>query len=1020
MRKILFVCLLLSLLASNALLPTAGAQRQNENAIIHKHKQSIAGSYIIVFKDEVPAAAVEARANDLSRRYGGWLTHLYRHALRGFAVQLNEQAAEALARNPLVAYVEEDTVIELAATQQGAPWGLDRIDQRANPPSNTYTYANNGSGTRVYLIDSGIRTTHEEFEGRASVAFDNVGDGRNGQDCYGHGTQEAGIIGGKTYGVAKGAQLLAVRAFGCTNGSSATRIIGAIDWVTANHQKPAVAVMSASGLGNVSLDTAVRNSIGAGVPYVVAAGNASGDAGIRSPARVTEALTVGATDISDTRPAFSNYGAVLDLFAPGVDIPTTSHLNDTATILQSGTSMAAAHVAGTVARYLSGNPADNPAQVGNAVVGNATPNKVVNAGDGSPNLLLYRPQSKIMFQRDLPGTDALLITNRDGSNTTDITNASVNPMNYKWAPDGTRIAFESSREGFHIYKMNADGSGLTNLSQHPDYPEAENYNPSWSPDGTKLAFDSYRDDATDIYSVNQDGTNQTRLTSSAGYNYTPVWSPDGSKIAFISGRDGNAEIYVMNADGTNQMRLTNTTSNEGTPAWSPDGTRMAFHSQRDGNSEIYVMNADGSGQTRLTNNPASDGGFAWSPDGTKIAFNSDRSGNSDIYRMNADGTGVVNLTANLKDDVSPAWSPDGTKIAFQTLREGDWHIYLMDTNGANQTRLSGASNTYEAGGIAWSPDSMKVLYSSAINNGSYEFFTVNPDGSGAVNLSRSPAGDSGYVWSPDGRKIAFESSRGGTADAYNNDIYVMNSDGTGVLRLTSDPKIDSGASWSPDGTKIVFARYQNGGEGDVYVINADGTNETRLTTAPGWDYSPLWSPDGTKIVFISSRTYGNSELYVMNADGSNQVRITNMPYTESEFAWSPDSTRIAFRGQPASNVDIYVVNADGSNLQRLTTHATSDVYPAWSPDGTKIAFSSYRDGNENIYLMNADGTNQTRLTFSAAWNSKAAWSPDGLKLAFRSGRDSDDEIYTIDVDGNNTTRVTNRPGWDVAPVWQPL
>lgn len=370
---------------------TARYQRQDSQSTFHKHEQAVAGSYIVVFKDGVSPAAVEERARDLSGRYGGWLTHIYRHALRGFAVRMNEQAAEALSHHPLVAYVEEDTVVELAATQQGAPWGLDRIDQRDQPPTNTYTYANNGAGVRVYVIDSGIRTTHEEFEGRASVFFDNVGDGRNGQDCFGHGTQEAAIIGGKTYGVAKGAQLLAVRAFGCTNLSTATKIVEAVDKVTELHQKPAVAVMSASGGANLSLDTAVQNSINAGITYVLAAGNNNLDAGTRSPSRVAGALTVGATDVADTRAAFSNYGAVLDLFAPGVDIPTASIFDDRATILKSGTSMAAAHVAGTAARYLSGNSTHSPAQVHGAVVGNATPNKVVNPGDGSPNLLLHAP-----------------------------------------------------------------------------------------------------------------------------------------------------------------------------------------------------------------------------------------------------------------------------------------------------------------------------------------------------------------------------------------------------------------------------------------------------------------------------------------------------------------------------------------------------------------------------------------------------------------------------------------------------
>jgi subtilisin family serine protease len=388
MKEILSLLLSLSLLTFAA--PPARAQEspRAQEALL-RHEQAVSDSYIVVLKDEVAAAQVDGAAARLARLHGGQLVTTYRHALRGFHARMNQQAAEALSRNPLVEYVEEDAVVELAGTEQSAPWGLDRIDQRDLPLNATYTYAHGGAGVHAYVIDSGIRTTHQEFGGRASVAFDNVNDGQNGQDCFGHGTHVASVVGGQTYGVAKAAQLHAVRVFGCANTGPLSQVIGGIDWVTANHQSPSVALLSLSAAGSVSLDTAVRNSIASGVTYVLAAGNNTLDAGFRSPSRVTEGITVGAVDQFDTRASTSNFGAVLDLFAPGVDIPGADWFDDTSTGLRSGTSMAAAHVAGVAARLLGENPGESPERIAERIVAASTPGKVINPGTGSPNRLLF-------------------------------------------------------------------------------------------------------------------------------------------------------------------------------------------------------------------------------------------------------------------------------------------------------------------------------------------------------------------------------------------------------------------------------------------------------------------------------------------------------------------------------------------------------------------------------------------------------------------------------------------------------
>jgi hypothetical protein len=365
-------------------------QEFNSANRFRKSEGAVPNQYIVVFNESVPAARVAAFAAQLARAHGGTLGFTYENALRGFSVELNEAQAIALSRHPQVAFVESDILVEGAATQTAAPWTLDRLDQREPTLNNSYTYASDGAGVNAYVIDGGIRMTHQEFGGRAVFAYDNVGDGKNGVDCHGHGTHVAGTIGGATYGVAKGVKLHAVRVLNCLNQGTAARIIAGIDWMTANHVKPAVANLSfATGLGNDAIDLAVRNSISSGITYVVAAGNNIGDAGLRSPARVAEAITVAATDQNDNQASFSNFGAVVDVYAPGVDIVSAGSFDDVSTTIRSGTSFAAPLVTGLVARYLATRPGDQPEVVGQAIMNNATPGKVVNPGEGSPNLLAY-------------------------------------------------------------------------------------------------------------------------------------------------------------------------------------------------------------------------------------------------------------------------------------------------------------------------------------------------------------------------------------------------------------------------------------------------------------------------------------------------------------------------------------------------------------------------------------------------------------------------------------------------------
>jgi len=386
MKRLLAGCLgILSLAACNdATAPSPAKSIPPHIAANSPNADVWPGHYIVVLRSG--SATPENLLHRISFRHSVSFDQKFGSALHGFAAAVDSGDLDKLRADPDVDHVEPDRIVKQMGSETGMGWALDRLDQHGLPLNNSFTYGATGSGVNIYIVDGGIRYTHAEFGGRAHFAFDAFGG--NGSDCNGHGTGVAGVAAGSKYGVAKAATIWSVRVFPCSGSTALSTILAGVDWVTAHHRSPAVANLSLGAGTAPILDSAVSKSIQAGVTYVVAAGNSGVDACTMSPAKVKTAITVGAVDIADLRPSWSNYGSCVALFAPGVSVPAADYYSDVSYANWNGTSMAAPYAAGAAALYLGGHPSASPATVRSALTGNTTTSLLGNLL-GSANKLLY-------------------------------------------------------------------------------------------------------------------------------------------------------------------------------------------------------------------------------------------------------------------------------------------------------------------------------------------------------------------------------------------------------------------------------------------------------------------------------------------------------------------------------------------------------------------------------------------------------------------------------------------------------
>ena len=567
---------------------TASPARAAEGEILGAGASTaIPGRYIVVLKSSLDGGGVAERASGLAKRYGGTVGRVYSESLSGFSVGLTEAEAQRLAADPAVAHVEQDQRVRLAETQESpVNWGLDRIDQRDLPFDRMYNFDVGGNTVNAYVIDTGIRTTHVEFGGRARDGWDFVNNDNVAEDCHGHGTHVAATVGGRDYGVAKDVRLVAVRAFGCDSATTGERLLAAVEWVTANAVRPAVVNLSISSQcvneagdpEDCPIDTtaailfAIKASIDSGISWVIAAGNQAIDA-CRVPfPQINGVVTVGGTTLTDAKVPQSNWGACVDLFAPGDLIISAGKDNDTAIDIKSGTSFATPFVTGAVARIYAkpGWANRSPAEVRNELLTNwSTTGRLTDLGAGSPNRLLY-----------------------------------TNPP---LAVGGPAIAAARNGNGrVDVYGIGPDGSLNTRSQTTPNVDTWTGWTAATTTGWYAVGAQNHRDTTIGLVGVRRpDGDlwHRTKLATAGNTNAWTAWSQLDGKLNAVSVAnmaDGKVEFFATNAQGQALHRSQVTTGGRTFTPWEQFGiggsVLRGITAETNGNGLIEVFTTTNAGQ----------------------------------------------------------------------------------------------------------------------------------------------------------------------------------------------------------------------------------------------------------------------------------------------------------------------------------------------------------------------------------------------------------------------------------------
>lgn len=529
-----------------------------------------------------------------------------------------------------------------------------------------------------------------------------------------------------------------------------------------------------------------------------------------------------------------------------------------------------------------------------------------------------------------------------------LTDAPFDEINPTFTRDGQiRFARFIDKKTVASFIMNADGSGVREEKTIPGLSSGV-----WSPDGTKVFYRKQADDPN-FYLANADGTDERIMPFNPG---NALWSPDSKQFLYQakatdSPIPNNSDIYIYTLATETITRVVESPFFDSDPSFSPDGKSILYVSDIDGNFEIYTKVLSTGETKRLTNNPGHESFPTYSPDGTQIIFNSDREKeNNDVYLMNADGSDVRKITDGPGWDSAPPnnWSPDGTQVLLLSDRSGKENIYVMNIEPFVPKRVAAFENDRPVF-ASYSSDGKHIVYQLSVGESQSEIRIYNADTKADRFVFKANLQESLPSFSPDGSKILFQQR----IDE-NTEICSVNIDGSGFVNITRSPSKDMAPVFSPDGGKIAFAANRAGGLSvfEIYVMNADSSEQKLIFGDRAMSVNPAWSPDGKTLVFSNDREegrIGNFELYSINLDGGPERRLTNRPRYDINPAFSPDGTRIAFESYADGNPEIYLMNADGSGLLRLTRDLGNDHYPHWSPDGKKIIFTSNRSGKYAIY-----------------------------------------------------------------------